>query len=123
MKKKILISTGGSGGHVVPALIFYEHLKKDFDIVISSDKRGSKFLGNFKGEIKIINTPKFSKNLFLSPFIFFSLIILIIKSILFLKDKKIDILISTGGYMSLPLCLASKILNIKLLLFFSKLFR
>ena len=30
--KKILISTGGSGGHVIPALNLYDHLKKDFDI-------------------------------------------------------------------------------------------
>ena len=36
---------------------------------------------------------------------------LIIKSVLFLKKEKIDILVSTGGYMSLPLCLGSKILN------------
>ena len=28
--KKILISTGGSGGHVVPALNLYGHLKNDF---------------------------------------------------------------------------------------------
>ena len=48
MKKKILISTGGSGGHVVPAMIFYEHLKKDFEVTISSDKRGVKFLSKFK---------------------------------------------------------------------------
>ncbi|WP_415321102.1 UDP-N-acetylglucosamine--N-acetylmuramyl-(pentapeptide) pyrophosphoryl-undecaprenol N-acetylglucosamine transferase [Candidatus Pelagibacter sp. Uisw_092] len=34
-----------------------------------------------------------------------------------MKKRKIDILISTGGYMSLPLCIASKILNIKLFLF------
>ena len=27
--KKILISTGGSGGHVVPATILYEHLKEN----------------------------------------------------------------------------------------------
>jgi len=27
MKKKILISTGGSGGHVIPATIFYEQLR------------------------------------------------------------------------------------------------
>ena len=30
MKKKILISSGGSGGHVIPATIFYEHLKNKF---------------------------------------------------------------------------------------------
>tara|TARA_E500000178_G_scaffold81760_1_gene80018 strand:+ start:46 stop:867 length:822 start_codon:yes stop_codon:yes gene_type:complete len=33
-----------------------------------------------------------------------------------LKEKKIEIVISTGGYMSLPLCFASKILNRKLFL-------
>jgi UDP-N-acetylglucosamine--N-acetylmuramyl-(pentapeptide) pyrophosphoryl-undecaprenol N-acetylglucosamine transferase len=33
-----------------------------------------------------------------------------------LKREKIQILISTGGYMSLPLCFAAKILNIKIFL-------
>ena len=31
MKKKILISTGGTGGHVIPANVFFEHLKNDFE--------------------------------------------------------------------------------------------
>ena len=43
MKKKILISTGGSGGHVVPATIFYNHLKNDFEIYLSTDIRGLNF--------------------------------------------------------------------------------
>ena len=44
MSKNLLISTGGSGGHVVPATIFYEHLKKEFEVCITSDKRGTQFL-------------------------------------------------------------------------------
>ena len=32
MNKKILISTGGSGGHVIPATIIYEHLENNFDV-------------------------------------------------------------------------------------------
>ena len=44
MKKKILISTGGTGGHVVPATIFYEHLQNEFDVILISDDRGIKFL-------------------------------------------------------------------------------
>ena len=115
--KNILISTGGSGGHVIPAKIIYEHLKSDFNIFLSSDDRGIKFLDKEKYNIKIINVPKLSKNIFLLPVQIFLLIGLIFKSFLFLKSKKIEILISTGGYMSLPLCVASKILNIKLFLF------
>ena len=115
--KNILISTGGSGGHAVPAKIFYEHLKSEFNLFMSSDNRGIKFLDREKYNIKIINVPKISKNIFLLPFEIFLLIGLFFKSFFFLKKKKIEILISTGGYMSLPLCLASKTLNIKLFLF------
>ena len=117
MSKNILISTGGSGGHVVPATIFYEHLQKNFEVSITSDKRGVQFLDKEKYSVKIINTPKLSNNLFLLPFEFILIIYLIVKSFFFLKRKKIDVLISTGGYMSLPLCIASKILNIKIFLF------
>ena len=31
MKKKILISTGGSGGHVMPAITIYDHLKNSYE--------------------------------------------------------------------------------------------
>ena len=34
-----------------------------------------------------------------------------------MKKNNIEILISTGGYMSLPLCLSAKILKIKIYLF------
>ena len=114
--KNILISTGGSGGHVVPATIFYEHLNDKFNTLMTSDVRGMKFLDKNKYNIKVINVPKMPKNIFLLPLQFFLLLYLIFKSLFFLKKKKIEILISTGGYMSLPLCIASKILNIKLFL-------
>ena len=44
MKKKILISTGGSGGHVIPAISIYEHLNEEYEIIISTDKRGLKYM-------------------------------------------------------------------------------
>ena len=117
MTQRILISTGGSGGHVVPATILYEHLKDQFNISMSTDYRGIKFLDKSKYNLEVFNITPISKNIFLIPFQFFLIIYLIIKSIFFLRKKKIDILISTGGYMSLPLCLASRLLNIKLFLF------
>ena len=117
MKKKILISTGGSGGHVVPATILYEHLKDQFEVLMTSDKRGVRFLKVDDYNLSIFNVNPMSKNFFLLPFQFFLILSLIIKSLFFLKKNKVDILISTGGYMSLPLSLSSKLLNIKLFLF------
>ena len=117
MSQRILISTGGSGGHVVPATILYDHLKNQFNVSLSTDYRGIKFLDEDKYNLEIFNINPISKNIFLIPFQFVLIIYLIIKSIFFLRKRKIEILISTGGYMSIPLCLASKILNIKIFLF------
>ena len=116
MQKKILISTGGSGGHVIPATILYEHLKDQSDILITTDKRGTKFLKEDDYNLKIFNVNPMTKNILLIPLEFLFILWSIIKSLFFLKRNKIDILISTGGYMSLPLCVASKLLNIKLFL-------
>ena len=117
MKKNILISSGGSGGHIIPSTIIYEHLKNDFDVFLSSDERGMKFLNLEKEKVKIINTPKLKNNLFLLPFNFFLIFFLTIKSFFFIKKNNIEVLISTGGYMSLPLCLSAKILKKKIYLF------
>ena len=88
MKQKILITTGGSGGHVVPATILYEHLEEQFQVSVSSDYRGLKFLDKNKHNLEIFNVTPISKNIFLLPFQFFLIIYLIIKSIFFLKKKK-----------------------------------
>ena len=115
IKKKILISTGGSGGHVIPATTIYNHLNSKYDVVISTDVRGLRYLDLNKYKIFEVDTPKLDK-LFLLPFGILKVFFLTIKSLFLLKKEKIQILISTGGYMSLPLCLAAKILNIKIFL-------
>ena len=68
MKKKVLISTGGSGGHVLPAITIYNHLKNTHETLISTDVRGLEYLDkNYK--VFVINTPKLN-NYFLLPFSF-----------------------------------------------------
>ena len=117
MKKKILISSGGTGGHVIPATIFYEHLKDEFDVFLTVDNRGSKFLNFKKYNASIVDVPKLNANFFLLPLNLIKLFFSFIKSLIFLKKNKINILVSTGGYMSLPFCIMAKILNIKIYLF------
>ena len=117
MKKRILISSGGSGGHVMPAIAFYDHLKENFDVFLSFDKRGTTFIKDKKYQYKIIYSPRLSFNLLNFPITFIKLFISFLKSFFFLKKNKIDILIGTGGYMSVAICLAAQILNIKIYLF------
>ena len=114
--RKILISTGGSGGHVIPSLSMYDALKDDFEIQIVTDIRGSKFINN-NYSYSVIDVPNIYSNLLLLPYNLLKFCISILKSYRYLKSNNFSILISTGGYMSLPLCIASNLLKIKIYVF------
>ncbi len=115
--KKILIVTGGSGGHVIPALSIYDHLKNDCKVSIISDIRGSNFINQNNYYFDLIDVPNLYSNLYLLPINLIKFVFCILKSYFYLRKKKINILISTGGYMSLPICLAAKFLKKKIILF------
>ena len=53
--KKILITTGGSGGHVIPSLSIYDALKDEFEVQIATDMRGSKYIKNNNYKFSIID--------------------------------------------------------------------
>ena len=115
MKSNIVITTGGSGGHVVPATILYEHLSEKTNVIITIDNRGLKYLDKSRYQYKIINTPKLN-NFFFLPLNILLILSLVIKSIFLLKKNKVKKIISTGGYMSLPVIIAAKILKISIYL-------
>ena len=83
MTKKVLISTGGSGGHVIPAITIYNHLKNTHEALISTDARGLAYLDK-DYEVFVINTPKLN-NYFLLPFSLLKILFLTVKSFFLLK--------------------------------------
>ena len=91
MTNKILISTGGSGGHVIPAITIYNHLKNTHETLLSTDSRGLPYLDKNYNTL-VINTPKLN-NYFLLPFSFLKLLFLTVKSFFILKQNNISILI------------------------------
>ncbi len=111
INKKIVIATGGTGGHIFPALSLYEQFeKKDFSIIISSDKRGSLFIDNsLKPKVKILEASNFSgKN---KIFAFLKIVYSIIQSIFFLIKERPKFIFGMGGYASFPVCFAAIILK------------
>ena len=47
-KKKIIIATGGTGGHTFPACSLANYLiEKNYDVELTTDKRGYKYLENY----------------------------------------------------------------------------
>ena len=100
MTKKVLISTGGSGGHVIPAITIYNHIKHKHETFITTDKRGLAYLDK-DYKVFVINTPKLN-NYFLLPFSFLKIFYLTVKSFLsffklffFLLNLKLSQLIWT----------------------------
>ena len=113
MKSKILISTGGSGGHVIPAITIHDHLKENYDISISSDFRGLKYLDDKFYKILVIDTPKLN-NLILFPLsilkVFFLVIYFTINTSVGNSDKMYSI--SCGKILSKkPSLLGAFIIN------------
>ena len=118
-KKKILISTGGTGGHVFPALSLGKFLSKNgFLVTITTDERGYRFLKDLKKiELKIINSSPVLLN-FIKFFVSLAkILIAFFHSVLFLKKNKPKIIFGMGGYASFPVCLAGWLLRIPFIIY------
>lgn len=118
--KKILICTGGTGGHIFPAISLVQYLKKKkFNVDLITDYRAKRFINNLNlRNITFINvqTPTGKKGLGLiySLFlIFFSFLY----SVFFLLFKKPQLIIGSGGYASFPVLLAAKLLKKKFVIY------
>ena len=68
MKKKIIITTGGTGGHIFPMLGLYDYLiANKYDVSFVSDQRVKKYLNSeilSKTKILNINSPFNVKGIF-----------------------------------------------------------
>ena len=77
-----MITTGGSGGHVVPALNLYEHLRKEYNVKIYTDIRGAKYFQ--KIDKTIFDVKQFSGK-YLFPFKLIFLLISLLNLCITLK--------------------------------------
>ncbi len=122
---KIIIATGGTGGHVIPAYCLAKHLvEKKINVEIISDKRGLKYLENSK-EIKvnqIISTSVFKKNIFKTLFSFLVIIFSFFKSLIFLIKSRPNLVIGMGGYSSFAFCIASWIVKVPIIIYENNLY-
>ena len=120
IKKKIIIATGGTGGHVFPAYSLANYLKnKNFSVKLTSDKRGSIYLKDYNdlNIVKISSTPLIKKNIFKIFYSFFIISFSIIKSSLILISDRPSLILGMGGYSSFPICFAAIILRIKFIIY------
>ncbi len=124
--EKIIIATGGTGGHIFPAYSLAKHFidSKKINVQIISDKRGLKYLKEYN-DLKIIeinSSTIFKKNIF---YVLFSILIIfysIFKSLVFLLMNRPNLVFGMGGYSSFPVCIAATILKIPFIIYENNLY-
>ena len=119
MKKKILFCSGGTGGHVFPSISLINFFrKKEYETIFVTDKRGSKYIKKNASSYKTFEIVFPTRSNFINRILFYlKLIIVLFNSFLLLRKEKPNFVFGLGGYVSLPICLAAKLLNIQILLY------
>ncbi len=120
INKNILIATGGTGGHIFPALGLTNYLtNKNYFVQLTTDKRGFKYLEDKKNLniVKIPSSPLFKKNIFKFLYSLFINFFSTLRSLILLMFKRPSLVIGMGGYSSFPICLAAAILRIKFVIY------
>jgi UDP-N-acetylglucosamine--N-acetylmuramyl-(pentapeptide) pyrophosphoryl-undecaprenol N-acetylglucosamine transferase len=119
-KKKIMIATGGTGGHIFPAYSLAKNfIKSDYLVDIITDKRGLKYLDRHKNIKLILNNSAtiYKKNIINMLFSIFVIFFSYIKSLLILYKGKPMVVFGMGGHASFPVCIAAKTLNIPFIIY------
>jgi len=119
-KKKIIIATGGTGGHIFPAYSLAKNfIKYNYFVEIMTDKRGLKYFDKNK-DIKLIlnNSATIFKKKFVSlVFSVFVIFFSYIRSLVILYRKKPNVVFGMGGHASFPVCIAARTLNIPFIIY------
>jgi UDP-N-acetylglucosamine--N-acetylmuramyl-(pentapeptide) pyrophosphoryl-undecaprenol N-acetylglucosamine transferase len=110
--KNILITAGGTGGHLFPAKAIAEELSKKGNVpIMATDKRCISYLEGFLPNIYIVRSLRFSSNPLKLAIGCFSLMVGLLQAIKIIHKHKINVIVGFGGYPTIPILLAGVLLR------------
>ncbi len=107
----VLITAGGTGGHISPGLALYDEFrKKDVRAYFLAGKRDVRFsyLKDAGDDLLLYGAPSFSRNPFKLLFFPLRFLAAVLKSKRILRTRGVDAVIGMGGYVSAPMLYAAK---------------
>ena len=112
-KRLIIVSAGGTGGHVFPAISLISNLNiNKYRSEFLTDSRCEYILKKTKINYKIISSSSIPNNFFYLPKAVFKILLGIFNCLRIFKKKTPSVVIGFGGYVSLPAIIAARILGI-----------
>ncbi len=113
--KTIVVSTGGTGGHIFPALKLSEELRaRGHRVILLTDQRGQKYQEGASFDDVHIMTLHKGSGLVSKIRQVLDIGIQALKSWRLYKKIKPDLVIGFGGYTSVPALLAARLFNINI---------
>ena len=114
---RLLIAASGTGGHIYPALSFADSLSNSWEIEwLGVPNRLEIELVPKKYNLIKLKVGGLQGNIFRKMFDLCKLLFAAIQVSILLRKKKIDVIFTTGGYISAPSILGAKLTGIPVLL-------
>ena len=115
-KNNLLIAASGTGGHIFPALAVSKEVEDEWNIHwLGVHQRLDVNLIPKKYNLRTLNIKTPRKNIFLF-YQYIEILMSTLQIIRILKEKKINLVFTTGGYISAPTIIASKLLRIPVII-------
>jgi len=115
-KNNLLVAASGTGGHIFPALAVSKDVEDDWNIHwLGVHKRLDTNLIPKKYNLRTLNIKTPKKNFFLF-YQYIEILMSTFQIIRILKEKNINLVFTTGGYISAPTIVASKLLKIPIII-------
>jgi len=115
-KNNLLVASSGTGGHIFPALAVSKDLEDKWNIHwLGVNQRLDANLIPKKFNLRTLSIKTPRKNIFLF-YQYIEILMSTFQIIRILKEKKINLVFTTGGYISAPTIVASKLLRIPVII-------
>lgn len=118
MSKLIFIATGGTGGHIFPAVALAEELiTHKMQVEYVTDYRALTWKEEFNAPYHVLVEHKPGKSLAEKAKFVYAMIVALLRAIAMVRHRSPAAVVGFGGYISVPLIIAARLFKVKIILF------